>query len=1208
VLKAGDRHLTEDELDLLAGLPGSDDSSSTQAIKLNKDVIGHLSECTDCRTQLDARTAVNGKLVSLKAIAFEIRGEHCPSDEERMTVAAGLGSAGISERMLDHIAHCDHCGPILREITEDFADSVNLKEQTILDSLQSTSKGWQSRLARQLAGKSKERSDYSATSNHWLRNFVRIPRFVAFSFALAIIITGVWVSVKVLRPHTADELLADAYMERRTLEVRISGAKYAPMRVERGSGRSDVEKPTSLLKAESVISENLRKFPDDPTWLDAKGRADLLDGNYESAIASLRHALEVNPSSTSILTDLGSAYFLRADTLVRSADYGNAIESFSKALAKSPNDTIALFNRALACERMFLYDQSVDDWQHYLRLDSTGEWAADARSNLQRVEQILRDKKQQSAVPLLSPREFDQVPDTDSKVGGFLDLRIERYLEAAVQSWLAQRYVDSKAFKSATEDALLGLESLSAILKKHHDDAWLTDFLKSAPSSIQLEALRSLLASNSALNIGEYNRSGDLARKSIRGFEHSRNVAGQARATFALLLAQSFALDSGACLKTADSMIPVLSANHYRWLQAQFLIQKGQCLDAQAREEEAIDVTTEGGEVAHRARFPSVELRAVAFRASYERDLVSADQGLLDITHGLATFWKSDVADGRGENLYSVLFDVTGTRNWHYVETFALKEKIEDFPVNDQVERAAELQLLAAAEAKTGEFEVARTTLRDAGIQLARLPKDEGVTFRKAEFALEDAGIQSHIGNARQALDILNGLQTQFEATDDALLQGEYFKIWGETYLALGMTGPAEGVLGRALSITENGLMGLRSEADKLQWSRMEGDIYRDLLQIKLISDTPAAALEMWEWYKGASLHSHSAGASSTLIGGSPHSIVPPKLATYELPAGTALISYVLLKHSAVVFVLRDEQVRTHELQLTEGTELTAADFLSLVDNPTADMNFVGRESRRLYEILVAPLESDINGVTSLRFEPDGELNRIPFDLLQNEKGLYLLDRFKVSYSPGLAYRPSRPQSSITPSSAALIVVAVGGQDNIALSLPDAAEEGKDVAAHFDAPTVLVGSLTTREKIFRKLSDVEVFHFVGHAVASVERVGLLLGANGAVSSKDLARIRPRNLRLVVLSACDTANGENGTLDDVTSVARTLAVAGVPQTIASRWKVDSVVTRQLMNEFYTNLMVGKTSEDALRLAATRVRSMPEYRHPYYWGAFAVVSNF
>lgn len=168
------------------------------------------------------------------------------------------------------------------------------------------------------------------------------PRSASAVAALAVVVVAGWLGSRVLRPLSAEQLLAQAYTERRTLEVRISGAKYAPMRVERNRGGSNLDKSPSLLKAEALIGENLRENPNDPVWLQAKARADLLDGNYESAIKSLQRGLEAQPDSSTLLTDMASAYFERAEATDRVIDYGSAVEVLGKALAKSPDDPVAL--------------------------------------------------------------------------------------------------------------------------------------------------------------------------------------------------------------------------------------------------------------------------------------------------------------------------------------------------------------------------------------------------------------------------------------------------------------------------------------------------------------------------------------------------------------------------------------------------------------------------------------------------------------------------------------------------------------------------------------------------------------------------------------------------------------------------------------------------------------------------------------------------
>src|SRR5262249_39276608 len=94
------------------------------------------------------------------------------------------------------------------------------------------------------------------------------------------------------RPKNVEQLLGQAYAQKRTLEPRFSGALYAEDRTERGAkGESLLHESPALLEALPIISRKLREQPNNPRWLDAKGRADLLSKNYEAAIQSFQKAL-----------------------------------------------------------------------------------------------------------------------------------------------------------------------------------------------------------------------------------------------------------------------------------------------------------------------------------------------------------------------------------------------------------------------------------------------------------------------------------------------------------------------------------------------------------------------------------------------------------------------------------------------------------------------------------------------------------------------------------------------------------------------------------------------------------------------------------------------------------------------------------------------------------------------------------------------------
>jgi CHAT domain-containing protein len=1173
------------------------------------DARRHLAGCEACQKLVAMHERLSNSLRELQQAEPAGGSDECPSKNSIYELVAGLVEGKEAELLLNHAAECDHCGPLLREGAEILGPADAEEGEARIKALQTSSAEWQAKVARKLASVGVP-PEYRPETAEPVKRYRWFPTVPAWGYVgagvvvvgLAIVATIAWHS----RPAYTNSLLAEAYAEHRTLEVRIPGAKYAPMRVERGSGISSLEKPSSLLKAEALIAENLRRAPNDSAWLQAKARADLLDGNYQSAIKSLQLALETQSGSPSLLADMGSAYYVRAEATGRPGDYGSAIQSLSEALAKSPNDPVILFNRALACEQMLLYDQAIKDWEQYLRVEPTGEWAESVRHKLERVRQEKKERDSRSAEPLLSPTEISEAikVNRDSTIKT-LDRRAEQYLGVAVQSWIPQVYSGngSPVTSGVTRRAL---EILAEILRDRHDDSWLATFLQNRPASKLAQGVQFLGASEEALRAGRYYQSTKLAEKSASAFRESGNEPGVLQASFAVMLAQSLALKFGDCAGTAARTLPLLSARRYAWLHAQVLLQKGECLEGSAETDQALKAILLGGDIAREAHYPGLQLRAAAFEAARRNDIAGADRALRSVIGGLRIFWTSDLPNGTAETLYTVLSDIALSKNWNFIDMFAEAEILADFPPKDDVDLAVQEQVLAGAQERAGEYEAAEQTLERIVRQMAMLPEDPAVNIRKAEISLENAKIQLQLGRTDDAEATLAGVGGQFEKLDPGLFQAEYFRVYAETLLTLGRENRARTLLERALSISEKSLAGLHLEADKLAWSRARGSIYRDLLEIKLKSESPAAALAWWEWYRGASLRS-SAAWNGSLVAAYDRSAIPQPLSPEMLPDGTALISYAVLRDSVLGFVMRNKTVTVRTLRSSGDPKLQELHFLHLCADPSLGLDAFRNASRKLYNALFAVLEPDVRGARALRIETDGILDRIPFDLLQDGAGRYLADRFEITYSSGVAYANRAKLGGISAASAAVIVVAPQQQESSQAALPGAAEEGSDVARYFRNASILSGSQVTREAVLSKLREAQEFHFVGHAVAGADRVGLLLGPETLLDARDLAAAQPRGLRLAVLSACETANGEEGSFADINSVARTLVASGVPQIVASRWNVDSVVTRDLMKEFYSRLMIGKTPTDALRDAVRRVRSLPGYEHPYYWGAFAVFGS-
>ena len=56
---------------------------------------------------------------------------------------------------------------------------------------------------------------------------------------------------------------------------------------------------------------------------------------------------------------------------------------------------------------------------------------------------------------------------------------------------------------------------------------------------------------------------------------------------------------------------------------------------------------------------------------------------------------------------------------------------------------------------------------------------------------------------------------------------------------------------------------------------------------------------------------------------------------------------------------------------------------------------------------------------------------------------------------------------------------------------------------------------------------------------------------------------------------------------------------------SLWKVDDDATKELMINFYSNLIGGSSKIEALYEAQKKIRDTPGYEDPEYWAGFIIL---
>ncbi|MEM9771159.1 MAG: CHAT domain-containing protein [Cyanobacteria bacterium P01_D01_bin.73] len=186
--------------------------------------------------------------------------------------------------------------------------------------------------------------------------------------------------------------------------------------------------------------------------------------------------------------------------------------------------------------------------------------------------------------------------------------------------------------------------------------------------------------------------------------------------------------------------------------------------------------------------------------------------------------------------------------------------------------------------------------------------------------------------------------------------------------------------------------------------------------------------------------------------------------------------------------------------------------------------------------------------------------------------------------------------------------------------LPNTQTEAEQLLAL--ANSTLAGNSTTAVLDFdanydwvtgNNASPYQYVHFATHGFANAthpELSGLILSLvdesgnprNGFLRLTDIFNLR-LPAELVVLSACQTALGENVGGEGMVGLTRGLMYAGAERTVLSLWNVSDEKTADLMVRFYTNIWNGdQTPAAALRQA--QLEMWEEGLHPYYWAAFGL----
>ncbi|MEG4627279.1 CHAT domain-containing protein [Microcoleus sp. w1-18aA5] len=267
----------------------------------------------------------------------------------------------------------------------------------------------------------------------------------------------------------------------------------------------------------------------------------------------------------------------------------------------------------------------------------------------------------------------------------------------------------------------------------------------------------------------------------------------------------------------------------------------------------------------------------------------------------------------------------------------------------------------------------------------------------------------------------------------------------------------------------------------------------------------------------------------------------------------------------------------------------------------------------QVYDWLIRPAEADLTaaGIKTLVFVLDGYLRNLPMAVLHDGEK-FLVEKYSIALAPGLQLLAPKPLNKVKLK---VLTAALSEARQGFSALPGVKEEVQQIAAEMPASSLLNEDFVSGRLHDRiKSLSYPIVHLATHGQFSSNAADTFIVTwDQKVNVKEFDRLlrartgeRQQPIELLVLSACETASGDNRA---ALGLAGAAIRSGARSTAATLWQVNDESTAIFMTEFYKQLASAKTSKaEALRNAQLTLLQNPEYQNPYFWAPFVLVGNW
>ncbi len=361
------------------------------------------------------------------------------------------------------------------------------------------------------------------------------------------------------------------------------------------------------------------------------------------------------------------------------------------------------------------------------------------------------------------------------------------------------------------------------------------------------------------------------------------------------------------------------------------------------------------------------------------------------------------------------------------------------------------------------------------------------------------------------------------------------------------------------------------------------------------------------------------------------------------LDTNQALISYFYGYKNLFVFVIAKDTVAI----LSSSSKNVADTVLKMYKNIKINSDqAIKKFAHSSFELFKMIFPNDIpKKVKKLVIIPDDILNIVPFEaLLQNDtlpqnirdfaQYPFLIYSYDISYSYSSYLFYTLHYSEVQPVKGFdFLGVAPGFLGNNRpvfkgqkiTPLPGSLKEVKEIAQNFADHSLYTKTLldtTATETNFKHLdlTNFKIIHISTHGLIFSNHPdwsALIFSKeqqpdDGFLFVGEIYNLKIRS-SLVTLSACETGLGKISRGEGVIGMSRAFFFAGAQNLLISLWKVSDAATKNLMVQFYKNLLnqypvINENTRYSQALHKAKLWMLQNgWSHPYYWASFILVGE-